>query len=844
MLRYARCLGRRFFRDYSSASDIEEPIPQPKADKKGVVVRHLPKGYSQQSLSTHISALFNSNDVSIFPNIKGEPAYAVVKFDDPVRFEQALSLNKRPFLGRKIYLQTIEEFVAASPEIVGGFDSRKVIAYHLNPLMNEEEIYKMFSQVGDIMGMHLPRDYNTPPMMIDGGINIPESLKKFHLRTEKETDFSGYTSRHTLNDVRVYIKDEISNLQYRLGEENISEEVKAVFEDMYDLWDYVRAVKDSLHTNASSMEKEIEEKFNNLLGKKASASLRNELLDILMMMKLDSKQFIDYWFITRGYVHITYATRKQAERAIYFGAVGRPEGRNLEVAFDRGVPGYFYCDKLVGEAFFQEFAKKKDTDRKEYQRVYISQEHHETAFKDIFYKKLAQQTHYYGSDEERDPVLQKIVDSYEDSNEIREAIDHIYPYGANERQEKKKFNSPVTDLASSDDEILKLPEETEHFEDENRGRLNDPNHPYTKRLMDKYLIDSRSLPKTTDEINMMRTSPDFFSPRKIPPKSVWANLSEKEEFGTRMVDIEQFFHEAIPSELKLSPELLTKARFSDYPEVRYVYKRPFNYSDMPAPKISSDSAGRSAVKEEMMSFIRSLTSDKATTEEAPQPRNLFGKEETNLFNKETCKQLSIHTDSDEEEKFQAWVKTNVVHDTNTKNIRVQIKQNYMEIEGFLAEIAAKSDMAYTKQYIYEGDDVEEHIKDVKEKFPSLDVTYAKDKFDQNIVLLRYEKKFKLNLDEIEKMHRKYFQQAKNNPDELEIDEEDEELVQKLNNLEMNTVDICNDLMSQIYEKACREHMASQYNMEDLEKWGSIVKDLKEQAEKVDAETFLEFLRNR
>jgi len=75
-------------------------------------------------------------------------------------------------------------------------------------------------------------------------------------------------------------------------------------------------------------------------------------------------------------------------------------------------------------------------------------------------------------------------------------------------------------------------------------------------------------------------------PRLTPPTTLWANQTEKEEFGIRIMDLEKFFHDAIPSIVKNNPELLSKARFSDYPEIRYVYKPKFNYATQPIPKES------------------------------------------------------------------------------------------------------------------------------------------------------------------------------------------------------------------------------------------------------------------
>lgn len=118
---------------------------------------------------------------------------------------------------------------------MGGFDSRKVVVWHLSPFMTEEQLYEAFSPVGDIMGMHLPRDYDTPPQFGNFDMILPKALQKFHLRKEISSDQSGYTTRSALNDIRVYIKSEIADIKFRLETRLSSNEIKGIFEDLYDL---------------------------------------------------------------------------------------------------------------------------------------------------------------------------------------------------------------------------------------------------------------------------------------------------------------------------------------------------------------------------------------------------------------------------------------------------------------------------------------------------------------------------------------------------------------------------------------------------------------------------------
>lgn len=531
---------------------------------------------------------------------------------------------------------------------------------------------------------------------------------------------------------------------------------------------------------------------------------------------------------------MTFPTRKEAERAIALSGAIRIEGNHVEVAFDRGIPGYFYCDKLIGEAFFTELAQIKPDQGFTKLKQNIILKHHEENFKNYFFKHLSNLSYFYGSDEEADPLVKDILDSYEENSEFRESIANQQQYGFERRDQKlRNRNYSPKEILSSDDEFLVLKEEVEVKEKLDRGRLSNPNHPLTQRLVDKYFLSPKQLPSNAQEVEEMFEGHEKFTPRQVPPKTLWANLAEKDEIGSKIIELEKFFFDAIPSEVKQNQELLSKARFSDYPEIRYVYKPRFNYSDIPTPKDKSKDIKREAVKREMLQNLRDWYQNKPSEESKLPPRMLFGEEENMLLELKKSQEIFTHTDSDEEALAQATIKANVDTDKDPEDIITNMRNSFAEVEGFLSEIAAKSDVQYTKSYVYDNKDIEDHIKAITSQYPTLKVTHSKNKFDQNVVLISYAKTFKVNLADVERMYDKYFNQVQNNPnlEELEIEEEDLETINKLDSLDFSFEEIHEDMLTQMAEKHVQKYMADDTNLEDVKKWGAIVETLREDLER-------------
>jgi len=161
----------------------------------------------------------------------------------------------------------------------------------------------------------------------------------------------------------------------------------------------------------------------------------------------------------------------------------------------------------------------------------------------------------------------------------------------------------------------------------------------------------------------------------------------------------------------------------------------------------------------MAKMIGNLLKDEVPEEVKQEARQLFGNEEKEMLLNNKGKILAVHTDSDEEMEYQEFLKT-LPPPVENKNARKDIKERFKHVEGFLSEIVLKGDAQYTKTYVYENEDVEDHVKELKELYPEIKVTWQRNEDEQNIILVSYGRKFKVPINDVEKIYKKYWHQVK------------------------------------------------------------------------------------
>ena len=98
MLKKLGKLSQRFFCGYASSDGELRVDPH----LRGVVIRGLPGDIPINDLNNELSTRFKSELVDIKKDIKGLPAYAIVRFQEEKDMKNALKLHKELLAGKKM----------------------------------------------------------------------------------------------------------------------------------------------------------------------------------------------------------------------------------------------------------------------------------------------------------------------------------------------------------------------------------------------------------------------------------------------------------------------------------------------------------------------------------------------------------------------------------------------------------------------------------------------------------------------------------------------------------------------------------------------------------------------
>ena len=689
----------------------------------------------------------------------------------------------------------------------------------MNPDWNEEQIASQFQTAGDIMSLHLPRDYDQVPIWIDSEKTVPASLMKFSKRKEKPDNFGGYVSDSLLNNFRLYVLDEVKELRALCSGPKDSRKIHEIFERTHDLWTSVREAKNFFKHEVSEYEKLFESQFNSLVGKSTSEVELSYLENIIKLLKVDAINFVNTYFKSKGYAYITYATRKEAERAIVFSAFFDQGTKDIVSVFDRNIPPHFYSLKPLCEAFFKELYRDKERIGTSVEKAEALMKHHELKFETKIQKQLPYQLYYFGEDQEVDPVVSKKVYDYEEKQNVELAVRNM-DNSAGKRREKIIENPETykrTEIISSDDEFFAIPEETKDNFDWGLGRLNDKRFQITKKLKENYLLSEADLPLHNEAIQKVNQIPEEAGPRQIPPKQLWPKITDKYEVQERIMEVEEFFHEALPSELKENPEFLSLKRIGDQKEPRYFFKPQFNYKKVPQTKeLTEEERRKKQIEKDLRAFVTGLK--KAPIKSQKEPEADFDSnnelEEFSLLGKK----LAYFTDSELEAEFTQELENDpkIAALNKIENpVEYFEKQNEMN-QSATTDLLSKTNQSYTKTYEYEGD-VEAHVAEIKSKFPEVKADWEVDEEGRKFVILCYKKEFKYNFTEIEKLYRKY--EGKIDPEIMEP--EDQEIIRKIEGTRFNPEEFCSEMLTQMAEKYMQEEQEKTWNLEDLEKYGPL-----------------------
>lgn len=699
-----------------------------------------------------------------------------------------------------------------SPALGSGHDARKVVIFNLPANFNEKDIRMVFKPVGSIMEIDLPRDYNEVPEMEDQQ-KIYREIMGMEPIDLSYVNFTGAIEPHLFTDFRRFVLREIECLnEMILFKSNNS---KQVFNELVRVFEKIRKFKDLLGIAPSALEEEIEVELNNLIGKKSEFGLKNNLSEALEKMRIDFNTVINEFFPIHGYARATFITRNQAERAIVMVNFLNLEHGNLEVHFDRNLPGYFYSSRLIAEAYHREIYKLRYKVESQ-NKFEIMLNHHIDRFNTRCHVYARLHSEHVGSDEGGDPLILQKAKTEEDSKEVVASVEAIDEYGGNRRDQKYhgNFNSSTREIFSSTDDYYEL-DVGDNRKLTARGRLHDKSYDYTKKLMTEYILHPNEIPVKKEDVKTLLIVPDLEFPREIPPTRLYSTLKEKLVARQKLLSYQQFFNEPIPSQIEENASILQKERFGDFPNIRYKFEPIYDYL-----KVSSDNKEKNVRRKymnELRQKIRNILLDEKENKFTGKLMEV-GNEEREL--NDNIDDVRCATDSDEEIRF-----AREGENLNVEGMEEDLKENLKnlkKLEVLAPEMSANSHLSYTTSFKYEGkEDINSYVEQLN-KINRFSAEHAKNELNEDIVHVAYDNKFKINFEDAKLIFEKYGKQLRDNCEELEVDEEDEERVKRFFNIKISSQELYNELFHQYIEAEMRKDLAKSTNTEKIEKYGQWV----------------------
>lgn len=118
---------------------------------------------------------------------------------------------------------------------MGGFDSRKIVLYNLDPNWDEETLLGKLQRLGHVFSLRMPRDYEVAPEFSDCTLEVPTQYMKFLARTPESAHVSGHYADHKLRVVRKHIEDQVRYLTQCCAVHTTNVDIRTVFNDLYEL---------------------------------------------------------------------------------------------------------------------------------------------------------------------------------------------------------------------------------------------------------------------------------------------------------------------------------------------------------------------------------------------------------------------------------------------------------------------------------------------------------------------------------------------------------------------------------------------------------------------------------
>ena len=352
--------------------------------------------------------------------------------------------------------------------------------------------------------------------------------------------------------------------------------------------------------------------------------------------------------------------------------------------------------------------------------------------------------------------------------------------------------------------------------------------------MENFILHPSDIPVTKEDVKSLMIVPDLEFPREIPPTNLWSSNRDKIQARQKILNYQQFFHEQVPAEVETNPKILQKEKYGDFPNVRFVFEPPYDYLKIPTDDIEKNT--RRKRMGELRQKVRNVLKDDEKAQIFEGELMTIGEEEKYI--NDNIGDIPVATDSDEEN-----MAMQAANNTDTTKIKENFEKSLKEekmVKMLTEELASKSDLTYTRNFRYEGNDLENYLKELRNT-PNFKVAHAKNKLNEDIIQVAFENKFHVNYDDAKMIFEKYHKELSSGLEEFEVDEEDAEKIQKLLDCEISPQDMLSEFVTQHTERVAKEKLDNDLNLEDIEKWGQFV-NMRLQAEKEEIEenTFFQF----
>lgn len=283
-------------------------------DMQGLAVKHLPN-IEITRLKALLGEQFGVNpaEVTVYTDIQGKPAYSVIRTEDQSLIEKGLSWHKQTVEGAKLRVfvrpkQTLEDFIRENKPLKGGFDSRKVVVLNLPTAYTEADVFARLGNVGNIMGIRVPKDYEAEPIstlwpsVYDCNLIGLESI-------EDSTGKESFYNHNVLIEADRHVKREADSIVEAISKIPNSDELQKLLDRAIALKEYVSTLKLRLLAKTTDIDRDIDSCFSGLTSKLKSPSFPEELKFITLRVRQAGLLTLEPHIRNKGFAIVTFATR-------------------------------------------------------------------------------------------------------------------------------------------------------------------------------------------------------------------------------------------------------------------------------------------------------------------------------------------------------------------------------------------------------------------------------------------------------------------------------------------------------------------------------------------------------